>query len=443
METVSWLASTPEGQRLGELAANSLTLVDDPRPWWSFPLEPWNWFVVLTGAAPHSFYTAAFYLALACTLAGLIGRRWGWRCGLCWWLTGLMFLVGGMQAHSWVYSRIPHGIRWQMVPGTPVRLADLHCHSQASGGSLMPEDLLNWHLDHGYSVVAITDSNKTYAYPRALQALQSQSQPIILIPGEEYRGSTHLLMLGLQDPPLRADQVEISQAIARARQRGAVVIGAHIWTGKHSPQQLADWGVEGFEISNGRAIADEHLQEFCRQRSMPQLGTLDYRHGNQPRSATVFAAEADSPEKILQALRQGHCASLYVRQWVEPAAFSLRLNLAHRLHDLSRQGYGLLLAGILSWGGLGWWLRGHLRVRSGSGLPGVLLLTTLTGAMGLVTVWWRLKTAWFPQLELTLACWSLSLPTCALLSLREGLRQTQTDPSSAGPGPGHPGSSHP
>lgn len=424
VETVSWLASTPEGQRLGELAASSLTLVEAPRPWWSFPLEPWNWFVVLTEAAPHSFYTAAFYLGVASALSTLIGRRWGWRCGLCCWLTGMMFLVGGMQAHSWAYSRIPHGIRWQLAPGTPVRLANLHCHSQASGGSLMPEDLVTWHRDHGYSVVAITDSNKTYAYQRALETMQSHSQEVIVLAGEEYRGSTHLLMLGLQDPALRADQVEISQAIGQARQRGAVVIGAHIWTGQHSPQQLSDWGVEGFEISNGRAMADERLQEFCRQRNMPQLGTLDYRHGNHPRVATVFSAEADSPEKILKALRQGHCATLYVPQWVEPAAFSLTLNLAHRFRDLSGQGYGLLLAGILSWGGLAWSLRGRLRISPGSGLPGVLLLTTLTGVLGLMTVWWRLKTAWFPQLELTLTCWSLSLPICVLLCLREGARRS-------------------
>ena len=418
MEHIEWIATTPEGQRLGEMAARSVQIVTECRPWWAFPLEPLHWFVGLTGAAPHSFYVAAFYLALATLMAGWTGRRWGWRAGLAWGTTTGMILVGGIQADGWIYTKIPYGTRWQSPPSAPFRLANLHCHSQASGGCLMPEDLLAWHLAKGYSVVAITDSNKIYPGLRAAQIAQERGLPIVVLPGEEYRGTTHLLMFNLKNA-IRADQVEIEPAIAQARAQGALVICAHIWTGKHTAQQLFEWGVRGFEVSNGRALADTATQDFCRQKRLATLGTLDFRQGNSPRVATVLPADADTPARVLQALEQGRCATLYVPAWTEPAQFRLTLNLQHRFQDLTEEGGHLLLPGLIFWAVVLRWIYRWVRPTPARTLPAILMLALMSGGLGLWSIWWKFKIGWFPRVELALLVWLLASPTCLYLACCE------------------------
>ena len=418
MEEIASFATTPEGQRLGELAAASLQIVVEPRPWWTFPCEPWHWWVGLSSAAPHSFHTAALYLAVAALVAGLAARKYGWRTGLCALVTVTMALIGGLQAEGWLYTKIPYGIRWQSPSPAPFRLANLHCHSQASGGSLMPEDLLAWHLQKGYTVVAITDSNKTYPGVRAAAAAQSLQLPVIVVPGEEYRGSTHLLMLNLKEP-IRADQCDVQEAIGRARDQGALVIGAHIWTGKHSADQLLGWGVAGFEVSNGRTMADQATLDLCRQKGLAALGTLDYRQGNQPRTATVLPLEANTPARVQQALQQGHCATLYVPRWSEPAQFSLAVTLNHRLQDLNDAGGALLLPGLIFWATLAILAYRWIRPRPRRSLGMVLALAGLSGLFGLWSVWWKFKLGWFPRLELALFLWALACPSCGYLTFCE------------------------
>lgn len=414
LELLTWFATTPEGERLGQLAAAEVQVTSQPRPWWAFPLEPLHWFWTLSSASPHSFYTAAFYLGLALLVAGWALRRAGPRAALAWLISLVMLLVGGLQAESWAYTAIPHGMYWRVPEGAGYRLANLHSHTQASGGSLMPEDLLRWHLAHGFSVVGITDSNKVYPGMRARRA----GLPVVVVPGEEYRGATHLVMLNVGEP-IRPDQADVPEAIRRARAQGGVVIAAHPWTSRDSSQQLADWGVHGFEICSGRAQAEPETREICRRQGLAALGNLDYRQGNSAYTATVLPAWADSAEKVQQALLRGECATLYVADWVEPARFELGMNLRHRWQSLQRDGGGLLLPGLLFWLALGRLARGRLRPRPGRYLGLIFGMAVLTGALGLWSVWWRFKTGWFPQVELALGVWAVACPLCLYLAWSE------------------------
>ena len=408
-ESLAWLATTPEGDALGKAAAQSVRIVHESRPWWAFPAEPMHWFYSIFGIAPHSFYAALLFLAMAALGGWLASRKGGWRAGLAWFTTLTMTLIGGMQAHSWLYTRIPYGIRYELPVSPSFRLANLHCHTQASGGVLMPADALRWHLGKGVSVVGVTDSNKTYPGVRALAEAGEQDLPVVVVPGEEYRGTTHLLMFGLKEP-IRADQVEISAAMKMAQQQGAVVIPAHTWTGKQTPQRLLEWGAAGFEACNGPTTVDAATLELARKHRLALLGSLDFRQGNSPKTATVLPYEANTAAKVLQALREGRCATLYCPEWREDTKFSYWVRLQHNLPELIRRGGFWVLPGLLLWWRIALLARRYAPCQPCKGLGTVLMLAVGGGVLGIWAVWWRYKLGWFPSLELALSLWIVACP---------------------------------
>ena len=408
-ESLAWLATTPEGDALGKAAAQSVQIVHESRPWWAFPTEPMHWFYSIFGIAPHSFYAAALFLLMAALGGWWASRSAGWRAGLAWMTTLTMTLVGGMQAHAWLYTRIPYGIRYAVPAKVPFRLANLHAHTQASGGVLMPADVLRWHLGKGFSVVGITDSNKTYPGVRALGEASDLNLSVVVVPGEEYRGTTHLLMFGLKGP-IRADQVDISSALGKAREQGALVIAAHTWTGKETPQQLLDGGVAGFEACNGPTTVDEITLKMARERHLALLGSLDFRQGNTPKTATVLPYEANTAEKVLQALRQGRCATLYCPEWREDTRFSYWVRLQHNFPELVRWGGIWLIPGLLFWWKLAGLVRRHAPCQPRAGLEIILMLAVGGGVLGIWAVWWKYKPGWFPSLELALSLWVVACP---------------------------------
>lgn len=414
-ENLAWLATTAEGEALGRAAAQSVQVVHESRPWWAFPAEPVHWFYSILGIAPHSFYSAALFLLMAVLVGLWAWRQGGIRAGLAWTVTLAMTLIGGLQANSWLYTRIPYGIRFQLPAQPGFKLANLHCHTQASGGVLMPADALRWHLGKGFSVVGVTDSNKTYPGIRALSEASEQEIPAVVVPGEEYRGTTHLLMFGLKNP-IRADQVEISEAIAQARQQGALVVAAHTWTGKQSPQQLVDWGVAGFEACNGPTTVDEATLQLAQKHHLALLGSLDFRHGNAPKTATVLPNWASTPEKVLEALKKGHCATLYSPEWREDTKFSYWVRFKHDCPDLITRGGIWVIPGLMSWYALARLTRRYAPCQPRKGLEVILMLALLAGAIGIWSVWWRYKLGWFPSIELALSLWVVACPLSWYLS---------------------------
>ena len=427
-ESLAWLATTAEGEALGQAAAQSVQIVHESRPWWAFAAEPMHWFYSTLGIAPHSFYAAALFIILALLGGWWASRQGGLRAGLAWTTTLTMTLIGGMQAHGWLYTRIPYGIRFQVPAQARFRLANLHCHTQASGGVLMPSDVLRWHLAKGFTVVGVTDSNKTYPGVRAQGEAGDLEIPVVVVPGEEYRGTTHLLMFGLKDA-IRADQVDIAGAMTKAREQGALVIAAHTWTGKQTPQQLLDWGAAGFEACNGPTTVDDATLTLARQHHLALLGSLDFRQGNNPKTATVLPRSADTPEKVLEALRQGHCATLYNPEWREDTQFSYWVRLQHNLPELMRNGGIWLIPGLASWYALARLARRYAPCQPRKGLEIILMLAVGGGVLGIWAVWWKYKLGWFPSLELALSLWVVACPLgwymagCEWLRGRERLQQ--------------------
>lgn len=428
-ESLAWLATTPEGDALGKAAAQSVQIVHESRPWWAFPAEPMHWFYSILGIAPHSFYAAALFLVLAALGGWRASRQAGWRAGLAWMTTLTMTLVGGMQAHDWLYTRIQYGIRYQVPAHSIFRLANLHCHTQASGGVLLPADALRWHLRKGFTVVGVTDSNKTYPGLRAQSEAAEQDLGVVVIPGEEYRGTTHLLMFGLKEP-IRADQVDIASAMAKAREQGALVIAAHTWTGQQTSRQLYEWGAAGFEACNGPTTVDEATLNLAREHHLALLGSLDFRKGNTPRTATVLPYEANTAEKVLQALREGRCATLYCPQWREDTKFSHWVRLQHNFPDLVKRGGIWLIPGLILWWKLAGLARRYAPCQPRKGLEIILMLAVGGGVLGIWAVWWKYKLGWFPSLELALSLWVVACPLgwymagCEWLYGRERGQQT-------------------
>jgi hypothetical protein len=413
---LDWLASTPEGARLGKLAVDSVQLELRPVPWYGFFWEPVHWFYVLVAEFPHSFYAIAFFAAIALALGLLAARRAGWVGGMCASMTILMLLVGGLQADSYVRTQIPFGTHWIVPVGAPFRLANLHAHTQASGAMLMPEDVVRWHKEKGYSVVAITDSNKIYGGLRARELAGNLG--VVVVPGEEYRGSgTHLIMLNLPEA-IRADRVPLAQAVARARSLGAFVIAAHPWTSTTSPERLEQMGVQAFEVVSGRVHSGWAAEQCCHQHHLAELGSLDFREGQSCRCATVLPASANSPEAVQRALERGESAALSSSAGEEQSEFHWWVRLRHELHDNWVSGGRLLLPGLLLWGMLAWGFKNlpPSSLRPAFCLLVVTLFCGLTGILGIWSVWWKFKQAWFPRVELPLAIWAVACPVCLWIS---------------------------
>ena len=426
--TLSWMSGTAEGARLGQMAVSQVSVQQIPSPWWVCPWEPWRWFFEISGAAAHSFDAAVAYSLFSLVLGAAAGRRHGLRAGIACFLTSILILVGGLTIAPFITTRLPYGFRWVVPPQAPFRLANLHCHTQASGGAVMPEEALCWHLERGYSVVAITDSNKVYPGRQAQEDAARLELPLVVVPGEEYRGQTHLLMLNLKEA-ISADEVPIPEAIRRARAQGATVIAAHSWTGLLTPRELTDYGVQGFEATSRWTVADADVLDQCTRHHLAELGSLDFRGGVHPRTATVLPVWADTPEKVQQALEQGECAALYSQEWAEPTRFSRLARLRHLLPEMYREGGHLLLPGLLCWIALGGLvmrgLRGLPPAAGYRGLLKIVFLAMATGVVGIWSVWWKFKLGWFPRFEWTIGLWCAACPIC----LRECWRLRKTTPS--------------
>ena len=432
---LEWLSGTPEGARLGQLAVSQVEVVITPIAWWFFPLEPWRWFFAILGEAAHSFHAVLNFLVLSLILGLAVARSHGWRAGTALTLTSSLFLTGGMESMTWLRTQVSHGRHWIVPANATYRLADLHCHTQASGGSLMPADALRWHIERGYSVVAITDSNKTYGGELAQQEARRLNLPIIVVCGEEYRGVTHLLMLNLKKA-ISADEVPLPEAVKQARAQGALVLGAHTWTGKYTAQELLDFGVQGFEVINARTPAGADIFAVCQKHRLAELGSLDFRGGADAPAATVLPLWADTPEKVQQALERGECAALYVPTNFDSRNFSRIARLRVRIPEYFQEGGRLLLPGLLFWVFVGWAVRkGAGRIyfapipkdRQNRILVAMVVVAALSGGLTIWSMWWKFKPGWYPAIEWGLAFWLGACSWCSLQCWRLTSVTTQAD----------------
>lgn len=442
MHDLTWAASTPEGIRLGALAAQQVHAVVDPSPWWTAPLEPLRWFNALIGTTPHLFYSLG-ELAVVALVCGVFWERRSRSpaAALAVFLTVLMTLTGQFFAIHALDTVLPGGVRWVVPAGAPYRLANLHSHSQASGGDLMPEQLVEWHYRHGYRVMAVSDSNGLRGVPLAQDYVARSGLPMVLVPAEEYRGPrTHLLMFNIDEPVVPSDK-GLAKDIALARKQGGLVIAAHPWTSDRSAEALIACGVQGFEVTNGSVLAAARTRHAAELAHLPEIGDLDFRSGNFPLTATVLPAWADSPARVQQALREGACAAIYFSDEMAEGGFRFWRQLTF-LERRARDRMFLMIGGTAFWMLVGLaWVRGRRgRVAGGNAFAAVLRPVVrgegsascdphfdLVGAAALAAIvvvcvglaaltcwcmWWQFRTGWLPRTEWALYAWVLTCPLC-------------------------------
>jgi hypothetical protein len=351
-------------------------------------------------------------------------------------LNVMLTLSGGFVAVNWFESVMPFGMRWVVPEGAPFVLANLHTHTTQSNGFLTPEQAVLWHLRRGYKIVAITDSNTVKGGEIAKKFVERANShtalrtshpfsPLTVLVGEEFRGKTHLVMLNIRKD-ISPREFDVPAAIKEAKRQGGVVIAAHPWSGRHSIHELLEWGVDGFEIVNSTVLGDEKLRALCRKHGLAVLGSLDFRSGYAPETATVLPVWANTPEKVAEALRKGVCAVIYFPNKVSEGKFDPLGSWLDELEDLWRTGSVANLLGIAFWTAVGTWL---YRRRKRSEIDPIvwhrrkfvgvcvliLALFVLSGSLGVWAMARDLKQGWFPPIPLAISVWTIACPVNWLL----------------------------
>jgi hypothetical protein len=191
---------------------------------------------------------------------------------------------------------------------------NLHTHTTQSDGKATPAENMQWHADHGYHFVALTDHN------RVTHAAQFLPPPLLTLPGAEInaqRGDVeyHLVALGIRDMPI-AHHSDAQATIDAVNAAGGLCFVAHpYWNDLMPDDLLALHGHIGFEIFNngcwleidkGHALA--HWDAVLRRGQRSFGLATDDSHWKYPDCGggwvMVRAPRLDVPS-ILAAIQQG------------------------------------------------------------------------------------------------------------------------------------------
>jgi hypothetical protein len=128
--------------------------------------------------------------------------------------------------------------------------ASLHTHTTASDGALTPSQVLAWHVEHGYHVLAITDHDRV-TYPTE----QNLDGALLLLPSAEVSArhgevEYHVVALGVDAMPV-APGCDPQEAMDAVQAMGGVSFVAHPYWHDHVPADLlALKRLTGIEIFN-------------------------------------------------------------------------------------------------------------------------------------------------------------------------------------------------
>ena len=184
-----------------------------------------------------------------------------------------------------IFIRLPGNTIVNKTPDAV--LVTTHCHTEYShDGLISQKSLWRWMKRNGFDAFFITDHNN---HNKTLQFVQSQRQgafpaaPLVMC-GEEFSGSNHLSLLGLQ-VPFTSKGFPDSLAVDTTHARGGAVIVNHWFDGEHMTlEYYRDLGADGFEIEN--TATDRYyprniypkIRNFCEQNHLIMNGGLDF-HG--------------------------------------------------------------------------------------------------------------------------------------------------------------------
>ncbi len=172
-------------------------------------------------------------------------------------------------------------------------LIDLHSHTTYSHeGFATPEENIRWHLAHGFSAWAITDHPRTIEGAKRAKEIAREKYPqAIIITGQEIKcykqkKGQNFLLIGINEV---VDERKYGRKIAKianlihGKYKGAVIV-PHWWRKKaHTLKNLANSGVDGFEIYTARALEPEEpireaIKDICRDNNLIMLGSTNW-HG--------------------------------------------------------------------------------------------------------------------------------------------------------------------
>lgn len=192
----------------------------------------------------------------------------------------------------------------------------LHTHTTQSDGKRTPAQVMQWHAEHGYDFVALTDHDRVTDAHQFADLL-----PLVALSAAEInarRGSVeyHIVALGIQHMPItpHSDPQAVIDAVNAA---GGLCILAHPYWLDHMPDDLLGLtghaGIEIFntgcwvEIQKGHALV--HWDAILR-RGQRALGfAVDDSHWKQPDYGggwVMVRAEQPDAASILEAIRHGH-----------------------------------------------------------------------------------------------------------------------------------------
>ncbi len=193
---------------------------------------------------------------------------------------------------------------------------NLHTHTNQSDGKPTPTENMQWHADHGYAFLAITDHN-VVTDPRKF----TSAPPLLAIPSVEISARRrtveyHVVSIGVNAMPIAHAQ-DPQDTIDAVNAAGGLCFIAHPYWHDHTFEDLlalkGHIGIEIFntgcwlEINKGHSLA--HWDGILRRgQNVSGLATDDshFRFPDHGRGWVVARAGKLDNRSILDALRAGH-----------------------------------------------------------------------------------------------------------------------------------------
>ncbi len=203
------------------------------------------------------------------------------------------------------------------VPGRWYR-GNLHVHTTKSDGRMSPEEMVDWHIAHGYDFLSLTE------HRFRLESAPYSREGLLLIPGIELDGRDptsgiyHLVGLGVENSIRHNPGWSFQAAIDAIRAAGGLAVLAHpYWSGQTSTDLLTVEGAWGIEVFNGvcqkergKGLSTVHWDELLAAGKRLWGLAVDDAHGHPPDGDlgwgwVMVKAEELSQEAILKALEAG------------------------------------------------------------------------------------------------------------------------------------------
>jgi predicted metal-dependent phosphoesterase TrpH len=189
------------------------------------------------------------------------------------------------------------------------RRLDLHVHSSYSPDSRIDLGRALPRLGSlGLDGFALTDHNSIAGHRRLAEIARAHPE-LRLLPGVEVSTADgHLLALGVEEAPPPGRSLEETAEWTRAR--GGVPVPSHPFRRPHGAggKVAARAKVPALEVLNGhdRAGTDRRATALARELGLGATGGSDaHRLEELGRAWTVFPADADSIDDLLEAIRRG------------------------------------------------------------------------------------------------------------------------------------------